>query len=137
MPLTPLVASEASPPLSGLLALCAELFEDSNCAVVGALDRVRRRLAAEHLAEHVGPEVGRLQRSNPRIRRSREVTAPGVAGLVSQILLPDVADVRASIARLDLRLVPAPLVGGVNVAVRDLEHLLLHVRAVHVADQLL
>src|SRR5215213_7254722 len=125
-----------SPP-SGLFALEAELFCDPDGPVVGALDGVGRSLAAEHLAEHVGPEVGRLQRRDPRHGRGRVVAAAGVAGLVGQVLLPDVGDVRAGIAGLDLRLVPAPLVGRVDVAVGDLEHLLLDLGGVHVADELL
>src|SRR6266545_4870975 len=98
-------ARNRSPPETGLLALGAELFEDADGPVVGALDGVGRRLAAEHLAEHVGPEVGGLQGLDPRHWRRREVAAAGVARLVVQDGLPGVRHVRASVAGLDLRLV--------------------------------
>src|SRR5437870_5043507 len=55
----------------GLLAPGSELLEHADRPITRALDRVGWRLAVDHLAHHVGPEVRGLERSDPRIRRRR------------------------------------------------------------------
>src|SRR5215471_16443527 len=57
--------------VSTLLALDAEVLERLDRLVVRRLERVLDRLARQNFAEHVGPEVGGVQRVDVRLRQSR------------------------------------------------------------------
>src|SRR5215204_5526003 len=87
-----------------LLALGAELLERAHRALVGRLEGILHRLAAEDLAEHVGQEVRRVERANMWLG-SPWVWAAQIPAWIVDDLLPVTGDVLGVRALGNLRLV--------------------------------